>query len=91
MVVEAGKAWRQDGFVTGYTDEDVLGVVRANVEPIWIIKGACIYAAGVNEPLEFQEELGSASVTEVNVDHLATALGPATIDHGSAFPYSDFR
>jgi hypothetical protein len=81
---EGWNAGRKDGFVPRRLEEDVLGVVGAHGDPVGVVEGARVDAAGPRESLEGQEELRAAGRAEMHVDQLAAALGAMVVGGGGA-------
>src|SRR5262249_2167281 len=67
-------ARRYDGLAPRDLEEDVLGVVGSDVEPVRIFERSGIDAADVGEALEAEIELRAAGGAEVDEDQLAAAF-----------------
>ena len=70
--------WNNSAFL-GFAQEDVLGVLGCNIQPIGVVECSTVEADSTFEALKCQIQLRPAGVAEMNIDFLSTPFGYVSV------------
>ena len=72
-----------------HVDEDVLRILRDDLKPVRVIKGARVNTAAIREALECQVQLRAAGGAEMHPDHFSAAPRSDFENRGRALRYAE--
>lgn len=87
VFVKGGDMWWNNSAFLGFAQEDVLGVLGGNLQPIGVVECSTVEANSTFEALKGQIQLRPAGVAEMNIDFLSTPFGYMSVTLRLALKY----
>ena len=78
--------WNNSAFL-GFAQEDMLGVLGCNTQPIGVVECSAVEANSTFEAIKGQIQLCPAGVAEMNIDFLSTPFGYMSVTLWLALKY----